>query len=221
MSNVLITGANRGLGLAFARKYRQRGETVIGTARNPDEAQELADTGARVEALDVNDGESVASLADRLGETPVDLLVLNAGILADDPWPDFDPQSVLEQLETNALGPLRVVQALRRHLDLSEAPKVIAVSSVMGSIEETTDGGYYGYRSSKAALNAIVRTLSVDLKPTPVTAVHPGYVKTRMTNQQGHVTPDESVADLVQLIDRVDQAMSGRFFDRHGQELPW
>lgn len=221
MTHVLITGANRGLGLAFARNYAKRGETVIGTARDPQGARELHDSGARVESLDVNDPDSVARLAERLGQIPVDRLILNAGILADDPWPDFDPQSVLDQLETNALGPLRVVQALRGHVARSDGAKVIAVSSVMGSIAEISDGGYYGYRSSKAALNAIVRTLSVDLDPTPVVAVHPGYVRTRMTNQQGHVTPEESAADLVELIERADGSMSGRFFDRHGDELPW
>lgn len=221
MSNVLITGANRGLGLAFARAYRARGDTVIGTARRPGEADELSATGARVEELDVNDRDSVAALPGELGGTPVDLLILNAGILADDPWPDFDPQSVLDQLETNAVGPLRVVQALRRHVGRAKAPKIVAISSVMGSIGEIADGGYYGYRSSKAALNAIVRTLSADLEPTPVVAVHPGYVRTRMTDHQGHVTSEESVADLVQLIDRIDRSMSGRFYDRHGKELPW
>lgn len=221
MRHVLITGANRGLGLAFARRYLDRGDTVVGTARNPEEAEALQEAGARVEALDVNDPDSVSALAGRLGDMPVDLLILNAGILAEDPWPDLDPESVLDQLETNAVGPLRVVQGLRDALSRADSPKVIGLSSVMGSIGENSDGGYYGYRASKAAFNAVLRSLSVDLEPIPVTAVHPGYVRTRMTGGQGHVTPEESTGDLVDLIDRVDRSMSGRFFDRHGKELPW
>lgn len=220
MGNVLITGANRGIGLAFARVYHDRGERVVATARRPDEAHELRELGVRIESLDQDDDASVSALAGRLSDTAVDLLLLNAGILASDRLDDLDLDSVARQLSTNAVGPLRVVRALRPHLERSASPKVVALSSVMGSIGSNREGGYYGYRASKAALNAIARSLAADL-PFPVTLVHPGYVRTRMTGEQGEITPEEAAASLSELIDRIDDSMSGRFYDRHGQELPW
>lgn len=221
MTNVLITGANRGIGLALAAEYHRRGDQVIGTARRPEEATRLAELTDRIVPLDVTDDDSVAGLARHLEGSPVDLLINNAGILAEDPLDELVAGSVLAQLDVNAVGPLRVVKALAAHLHRSSGARVIALSSVMGSIAENREGGYYGYRASKAALNAIVRSLAHDLAPVPVTAFHPGYVSTRMTNHQGTITPQEAAADLVRVFDRVDRSMSGRFFDRHGEELPW
>lgn len=223
MTTILITGANRGIGLAFARLFRERGETVIGTVRRPDEASALRGLGVRVERLEVTDDGSVAALAARLDEVAaaVDLLIANAGILAEDDLENLDAARVLEQLDVNAVGPLRVVRALVPSLRRAAAPRVVAVSSVMASMGSMREGGYYGYRASKAALNAVVRALSFDLAPMPVVAVHPGYVRTGLTGGRGHLTPEESVADLIGVVDRIDPSMSGRFFDRHGEELPW
>ena len=222
---VLVTGANRGIGLALARAWAERGERVIATARRPWEADALTGVAARVEALDVTQPASVATLADKLTDEAVDLLVHNAGILVNDRIGDVDPADVLEQLDVNAVGPLRVSLALRPHLqraaDAGRVPRTVFISSVMGSLAENTEGGWYGYRSSKAAANAVMRNLHADLDPWPVVALHPGYVQTRLTGGAGHISPETSAADLVKLIDRFDASMSGGFFDRFGEPLPW
>lgn len=217
MSTILVTGANRGIGLGFARAYAGRGDRVLGTARRPEAAEELAATGAEVLPLDVTDDGSVAAFAERVGE-PVDLLINNAGILIDDRFDRVDPADVLAQLDANAVGPLRVTRALRPRL--ARDGGIACISSFMGSIAENDQGGYYGYRSSKAALNAIVRCLAIDLAPTPVVALHPGYVRTGMTGR-GDIGPDEAAAALMEVIDGVGGAESGRFLDRHGQDIPW
>lgn len=218
MTTVLVTGANRGLGLGFARAYAERGDRLLGTARRPDEADELAAVAARVLRLDVTDDGSVAALAGELADERLDLVIHNAGTLVEDDLESVDPADVLAQLDANAVGPLRVTRAVRPRL--AGDGKIAVVSSVMGSIGENAEGGYYGYRASKAALNAIVKCLSIDLAPVPVVAYHPGYVRTRMS-PAGNVEPEESAAALVRLIDRAGRGESGRFFDRHGRELPW
>lgn len=222
---VLVTGANRGIGLAFARAWADRGSRVLGTARDPAGADALRDVAARVESLDVTDDASVAALADRLDDEAVDLLIHNAGILVRDDLDDVAPRDVLAQLDTNAVGPLRVTRALRPHLERAAteseaAPRLVFISSVMGSMARNGDGGYYGYRASKAALNAVVRNLHHDLAPWPCVALHPGYVRTDMTGG-GNITPAESAGDMVATIGRIDRSWSGRFFDRFGEEIPW
>lgn len=221
MATVLITGANRGIGLAFAKAFRRRGDEVIGTAREPAGAGDLAETGARVEELDVSDDASVASLVERIVGVPIDLLINNSGILRRDRLESFDPQVVLRQFDVNALGTLRVTAALVPNLKAAAAPKIVGITSRMGSIADNASGGFYGYRASKAAMNAIIKSLSIDLAPWPVVVVHPGYIRTRLTGNQGDLSPDEAVERMLVLIDRLDKSMSGRFFHRDGHELPW
>lgn len=221
MATVLITGANRGIGLAFARAFRRRGDEVIGTAREPAGAGDLAESGARVEELDVSDDASVAALVERVEGVPIDLLINNAGILRRDRLESFDPQVVLRQFDVNALGTLRVTAALVPNLKLGTAPKVVGITSRMGSVGDNASGGFYGYRASKAAMNAIIKSLSIDLAPWPVVVVHPGYIRTRLTGNQGDLSADEAVERMMGLIDRLDRSMSGRFFHRDGHELPW
>lgn len=223
--NVLITGANRGIGLALARAWAERGERVIATARHPWESDALTGVADRVEALDVTRPASVAQLADNLAAEPIDLLVHNAGILVNDRLDDVDPQQMLDHLDVNTVGPLRVTLGLRSHLqraaDQGTAPRVVFISSVMGSMAENRDGGWYAYRASKAAANAVMRNLHLDLDPWPVVALHPGYVRTRLTGGAGHIEPEESAADLVEIMGRIDRSMSGGFFDRFGEPIPW
>ncbi|MCB9680337.1 MAG: SDR family oxidoreductase [Alphaproteobacteria bacterium] len=220
MAHVLIVGASRGIGLAFARLYAARGDTVVGTTRHPERAAALAGV-ARVEACDVASDASVAALAARLDGTPIDVLLHNAGELAADGLDPARAPSVLHQLDVNAVGAYRVVSALRPHLARSPAPRVALMSSRMGSIGDNTSGGYYGYRASKAALNAIGRSLAHDLSPVPVLLLHPGYVRTELTGGAGDVDPDEAVARLVRIIDSASADTSGRFWHRDGPELPW
>jgi NAD(P)-dependent dehydrogenase (short-subunit alcohol dehydrogenase family) len=217
---VLVTGANRGIGLALAAALAERGLRVVGTARRPDDAGELAAVAHRVEALDVTDDASVAALAAALDGEALDLLVHNAGTQIPGELDDLRPADLLTQMDVNAVGPLRVTRALRPHLARAAAPKLAFLSSIMGSMAEN-DGGWYGYRASKAALNAIVRCLHRDLAPWPCVCLHPGYVRTRMTGHRGHLEPEESAADLADLLLRLDGSMSGRFLDRFGEEIPW
>jgi NAD(P)-dependent dehydrogenase (short-subunit alcohol dehydrogenase family) len=223
---VVVTGANRGLGLAFARQLTAAGASVIGTARNPDEATELAATGARVLQLDVTDAASVAALAAAIGDAPVDVLINNAGILqrqeegAD--GPDFE--IVRRTLDVNLLGPMRVTYALLPNLLASDGARVVNVSSVLGSIEKNTAGSFLGYRESKAALNMFTRSIAAEHRGAGLVciAVHPGWVSTDMGGPDAPITPEESVRGILDLIANLGPEGSGRFFQgADGEELPW
>ena len=223
MATVLITGANRGIGLALARRYAARGDRVIGVCRQPGEA--LAQTGARVEpGVDVGDDAAVAALAQRLGDERIDVLVLNAGILSNEILGRIGAAGFAQmrrQFEVNTLGPLRVVQALRERL--VDGGKVGIVTSRMGSMGDNSSGGYYGYRASKAAVNAIGRSLAVDLAPRHIAVVllHPGYVATDMVGGKGDVSPDEAARGLIARLDALDLAHTGSFQHANGGALPW
>lgn len=220
MPTVLITGANRGIGLALAEAMAARGDRVLATAREGADVAALQRVASEVLPLEVTDDASVEALAGRLAGTPIDLLVNNAGILANDDLDDFDPQVFMRQIEVNALGPLRVTRALRPNLAAAGSPRIVCITSRMGSMADNTSGRMYGYRASKAALNAVVKSLSIDL-PWPVYAVHPGWVATRMTNDHGPLTPQQSAAAILVLLDRLGAAETGRFFHCEGHELPW
>jgi NAD(P)-dependent dehydrogenase (short-subunit alcohol dehydrogenase family) len=217
--NVVITGANRGIGLELARIFKDRGANVIAACRS--RSAELEQLGADIRTCDVADPASVASFASALGETPVHVLVNNAGVLSNESLDDLDEDRIRHQLEINALGPLRVTQALRKNL--ASGGKVAIVTSRMGSIDDNTSGGMYGYRMSKAAVNQAGKSLANDLKPDGVHVVllHPGFVQTGMTGNRGHITPDVAAQGLVARIDELDASRSGRFFHQNGEELPW
>jgi NAD(P)-dependent dehydrogenase (short-subunit alcohol dehydrogenase family) len=221
---VLITGANRGIGLEYARQFEAKGYTVIGTARQPDEAAELKALGVRVEALDVTDAASVAAMAKRLDGVPIDILINNAGI------GDRNDASILttdfalfeRTLAVNTLGPLRVTQALLPNLRAGARKHIVNMSSRLGSIA-LNNGNYAAYRASKAALNQVNRSLSIELgkQGFVVVVVHPGWVRTEMGGAEAPLLADESVRGLVALIDRLSASDNGRFYDYLGAELPW
>jgi NAD(P)-dependent dehydrogenase (short-subunit alcohol dehydrogenase family) len=223
MATVLITGANRGIGLALAQRYAARGDAVIGVCRHGSDA--LARTGARVEAgVDVTDGAAVEALARRLGDVRIDTLVLNAGILERDSLGQLDAagfDAMRRQFEVNALGPLREAHALRDRL--ADGGKVGIITSRMGSVADNGSGGYYGYRASKAAVNAIGKSLSLDLKPRGIAVVllHPGYVATEMVGGSGDVTPAQAATQLVARLDALTLEYSGSFWHANGDALPW
>lgn len=220
MAHVLVTGANRGIGLALCRIFRNRGDEVIAVCRKPSPA--LSETGARVESgVDVTADGAVKELAGRWRGVRLDLLVLNAGILRDDELDTLSFDSVREQLEVNALGPLRIVHALRENLGAGS--KIALITSRMGSIGDNTSGGSYGYRMSKAALNAAGVSLAHDLRARgiAVAILHPGYVRTEMTGRSGNLEPEESAALLVSRIDGLTLETSGTFWHANGQTLPW
>jgi len=222
---VFISGANRGIGLALARNFTDAGFNVIGTARKPEQATELKATGARVEQLDVTDQASVDALAQRLGETPIDILINNAGIKGDDTrdMASLDVESMEWVLNVNTLGPVRVMKALFPNVQASERKMVVNISSMMGSIEQNTWGCCAGYRASKSALNSINKTFAVDYGKQGVTFVvmHPGYVQTDMNDGQGNITPTQSAVGLMTVITGLDASDNGKFYDWQGNELPW
>ncbi len=221
MSTYLIFGANRGIGLELARQLKDRGEEVIATCRST--SPELNSLSVRVETnIDVTSFDSVIQLRDNLNETRVDVLIHNAGIAEFNSLSHLDPQSIVHQFEVNALSPLCCVQTMLSKL--SESAKIALISSRMGSIDDNTSGGSYGYRMSKVALCMAGKSLSVDLKPSGISVaiLHPGLVSTRMTGFTSKgIQPKESVRGLIQRIDELTIENSGTFWHSNGETLPW
>ena len=220
MSAIAIVGANRGIGLAVAQAYVAEGREVIAMCRKT--SPELEALHIKVlTGLDVTDDASVHKLVAQLGDQKIGMLIHNAGILKREKWPDLDFDGIREQFEVNTLGPLRLVQALRSHLEAQG--KVAIVTSRMGSIEDNTSGGAYGYRISKCAVNMAAKSLSVDLAQTghAVGLFHPGYVQTDMTQGRGYVTAHEAAQMLVKQFDQLSMETTGQFFHANGEALPW
>ena len=222
MSNIVITGANRGIGLALTRKYRDRGDSVVAICRQS--SSELDALGVRVESgIEVTDGESLADLADRLSEVEIGVLINNAGVMRRTDFNEIEDQldAFRLQFEVNSLAPLRVTRAL---LDrLGRGSKVAIVTSRMGSIADNDSGGHYGYRMSKAAVNMGGVSMAHELaeRGIAVGLLHPGYVRTDMTGNTGHVDADESAAGLIRRIDELSLETTGSFHHANGEELPW
>lgn len=222
---VLITGANRGIGLALADTFSEAGYQVIGTARDPATAAELKKTGARVERLDVTDQASVDGLAANLKGVPIDIVINNAGIKGQDSrdLASLDVSRMMRVLDVNTLGPLRVIQALYPNAEQGKRKLFVNISSMMGSNQLNTWGCCADYRASKAALNAINTTLAQDLGKEGMTFVvfHPGYVQTDMNEGKGNITPEQSAAGLFAVITKLGTGDNGKFYDWQGKELPW
>lgn len=222
---VLVTGANRGLGLEFAKQYRAAGWSVVGTAREPDAATELQALGVRVEALDVTSGASVAALAQRLRDQPIDLLINNAGVGIAEmvPLQDVDLDEYERVLQVNTIGPVRVTQALLPNLRAGQGKLVVSISSGLGSIANNADAGYWAYRESKAALNMFMRSLAVELEPEGFICIpmSPGWVKTDMGGPDATLTPEQSIGGMRKVIDGLKPQDSGKFFKHDGSTVPW
>jgi len=219
LATTLITGCNRGIGLQLASQFSERGDSVIGVCRTP--SDELSALGARlITGIDVADGDSVAKLAKELDDTPLDVLVNNAGILIDDQFGSINYDDMVRQYQVNTLGPLRVIEALRDNL--GKGSKVAIVSSRVGSIGDNGSGNHYGYRASKTAVNQIGINLMHQLKPcgVAIALLHPGLVATEMTGGRG-ISPQDSAAGLVARIDELSLENTGRFWHAEGYELPW
>ncbi|MBT8064984.1 MAG: SDR family oxidoreductase [Gammaproteobacteria bacterium] len=219
MKTFLITGANRGIGLEMARQCVARGDQVIAACRSA--GSELEQVGARiVEGVDVTDDDSVQRLAEALDGTVIDRLVNNAGILERTSLDRLDFESMERQFRVNTLGPLRVTAALLPRLQAGSS--VFIITSRMGSIDDNTSGGSYGYRMSKAAVNMAGKSLAVDLQDSGIGVflLHPGWVATEMTGQTG-IDAVDSARGLIQRMDELDIARTGSFWHQEGYELPW
>ena len=227
MPTVLITGASRGIGLEFVRQYASEGWHVIGTCRNLMSATELAavDSDVDIRTLDVTDTESISQLATDLDGVAIDVLINSAGIYGprDYSYQDIDYQEWMAVIETNVFSPLKVSLALLPHVARSDQKKVITVSSKMGSIGLNASAGDAIYKSSKSAVNSVMRGFSFEVKDQGISVwvVHPGWVRTDMGGPNASVSVEDSVAGMRDVIDRLELSSSGTFYNYDGQDLAW
>jgi NAD(P)-dependent dehydrogenase (short-subunit alcohol dehydrogenase family) len=219
MPTTLVTGCNRGIGLQLVKQLIERGDSVIGVCREASDELQASDA-TLVSGIDVSDGASMPLLKEAVGDQQIDVLINNAGILRRDSLDEMDYDGMIEQFRVNTLGPLRVTEALLDNL--GEGSKVIIITSRVGSIEDNSSGGNYGYRVSKTAVNMVGTNLKHDLmqREIAVALLHPGLVATDMTGGTG-IDPAESARGLIQCIDDLDLANSGGFWHAEGYELPW
>jgi NAD(P)-dependent dehydrogenase (short-subunit alcohol dehydrogenase family) len=227
---IVITGANRGIGLGLARAFAARGDEIWAGARRPDEARELQALAAasngrvHVHPVDVRDDAQVRAFAAAVGDAPVDVLVNNAGVAS--PWSkglmDLDLDEAMRLFDTNALGALRVTRALIPNLRAARG-KIVNMTSLMGSIADNGSGRAYPYRMSKAALNMATRNLEHEVKGFGGVAValHPGWVQTDMGGAGATESVEVTADRILKVIDRLGPDESGRFWHAKGQELPW
>ena len=216
-----MTGANRGIGLAYCQQLHLRGDKVIAVCRQS--SDELDDLGVQVESgIELTSPDSLAALVNGLAGQTLDTVILNAGILESMGLSDLDPEAIRRQFEVNALAPLLLARALTPLMP--EGSKLVLMTSRMGSIEDNSSGGSYGYRMSKVALNIAGKSLAVDLRSRgiAVAILHPGLVKTRMVqfNPNG-ISPEDSVRGLIARIDELTLNNSGSFLHANGSVLPW
>jgi NAD(P)-dependent dehydrogenase (short-subunit alcohol dehydrogenase family) len=219
VATVLVTGANRGIGLQLCEQFADRGDDVIAVCRRA--SDELSELGVRIiDGIDVGSGEAVETLRKDVDGLLIDILVNNAGMLRRDTFGNIDYDSMAEQYRVNTLGPLRVTEALAENLQ--EGSKVAIVSSRVGSIEDNGSGGNYGYRASKAAVNMIGINLKHEFLPRgiAVAILHPGLVATDMTGGSG-ISPADSARGLIERIDELSLDNTGGFWHAEGYRLPW
>lgn len=230
---VVVTGASRGIGLEFARRWAEQGDHVFALARDPSGSKELTELAGRfpdnlvATTCDVADDRSVAAARDQVAAAVdgIELLVNNAGIMGGRKGPEeVDFEEIRRHMEVNALGPLRTTGALLPLLRQGRpVRRLVHMTSLMGSIEDNRSGDAYAYRMSKAALNMASRSLAVDLADEGIVSVvlHPGWVRTRMGGRGARLTVEEAVAALIRTIERLGPEESGGFYDREGGPLPW
>jgi NAD(P)-dependent dehydrogenase (short-subunit alcohol dehydrogenase family) len=227
---ILITGANRGIGLELTRQFAADGWTVLACCRNPADAAELQalsehNSAIEVHTLDVTDYQQMAALSAELQDRPLDILLSNAGIYGPRGagFGEVDPAHWREVLEVNSIAPLMLVQAFVEQVAASQQKLVAVISSKMGSIADNGSGGSYIYRSSKTMVNLVVKNLSIDLAGRGISAItlHPGWVKTEMGGANAEVGVDESAAGLKSILQSAGPAQNGQFIEFNGDPIPW
>jgi NAD(P)-dependent dehydrogenase (short-subunit alcohol dehydrogenase family) len=227
---ILITGANRGIGLELSKQFAADGWTVIASCRNPADAEELQRLSERyssieLHALDVTDYQQMQALSAELQDRPLDILLSNAGIYGPRGlgFGEVDPEQWREVLEVNSIAPLMLVQAFVDQVAASQQKLVAVISSKMGSIADNGSGGSYIYRSSKTMVNLIVKNLSIDLAGRGISAItlHPGWVKTDMGGVNAEVGTDQSAAGLKSILQSAGPAQNGQFLEFNGDPIAW
>ena len=226
MPTYLITGANRGLGLEFARQLSQRKDDtkILATAREPEKATELQRLVHDVYPLDVADPKSIEKLADHLKDQPIDVLINNAGVSSKtNSIATLDADDMRTAFAVNAIGPMLVTKVALKNLRAGSRKIVFNITSQLGSIANNKGGSSYAYRGSKAALNMMTVSLSNELKKEGFTCVvaHPGWVQTDMGGANAPLKPEQSIAGLLKIIDGLKAEDSGKFFNYDGKTLPW
>lgn len=226
--HLFITGANRGIGLEMVKQFAQSNWQISACCRNPATATELsalaqANTDIKLYALDVTDYQAVANLASQLKDTSFDLLINNAGIYGPkgSSLDNLDLEAWRQVFETNTIAPLKLIQAFTPHVAASQGKRVAVLSSKMGSISDNQSGSAYIYRSSKTALNQVIKSLSIDLSPQgiQVIALHPGWVRTEMGGPNGLIDTTESVTGLKNVM--TSEIKTGHFYNYDGSEIAW
>ena len=232
MPTILLTGANRGLGLEFTRQYRDAGwqRNPVACCRAPDKATDLQTIAAAsngrvsVHALEVTDHRRIEALAQELRNVAVDVLLNNAGIYGprDGSFGHIDYRAWAEVFAVNVMAPMKMAECFVEHVARSERKIIACVTSLMGSVAQNS-GGHYPYRSSKAALNMVVRGLSIDLRPRKIIAVvvHPGWVQTDMGGAEAPMKAPDSIRGMRGVFDRLRLEDSGKFLSYDGSEIPW
>ncbi|KKO49455.1 short-chain dehydrogenase [Arsukibacterium sp. MJ3] len=220
MQHIVITGGNKGIGLALVKQYLTKGDKVSVICRQP--SAELADLDVTLySGIELSEPQKIKDVAAKFAKNSIDILLNNAGILHKETLENFNESTILKQFQVDSIAPLLLSQQLLAAM--KDGGKIAMISSRMGSITDNDSGNYYGYRMAKAALNAGSVSLAIDVAPRNISVgiYHPGYVQTEMVGFGGDISPDEAASHLTKLIAELNPANSGKFYHSNGSELPW
>ena len=230
MATILVTGANRGLGIEFVEQYLNEGNEVIATYRNENSSIDLIEMGnersnLKLLQLDVSSNKSLNSFAENLGNLPIDIFINNAGVYGprNSSFGNVDEENWIPAIKVNTIAPILMTQLIIKNIRSGADKKLIYITSKMGSIDDNKGGGAYVYRSSKTALNAVVKSLSVDLENEGIVValIHPGWVKTDMGGPNALIDKDTSVRGMNEVISNLDISSTGNFYNYDGSIIPW
>ena len=228
--SILITGTNRGIGLEFVKHYIKNNEKVIATCRNRNSAKDLLElenttNNLSLVELDVSNPNSINNFTSKIAGLPIDTFISNAGVSGPKniEFGNFDAKEWLDVFNVNTIAPLLITQKILKNLRLGKDKKLVFISSKVGSIEDNTSGGMYIYRTSKTALNQVIKSLSIDFKEDNfiVVALHPGWVQTDMGGPNALIDTKTSVKGLIEVIDNLTPKNSGKFYNYDGSPIPW
>ena len=227
-STVLITGANRGLGLEFVQQYSQQGFSVLACSREPSDANELKalqkkNSSIEIFQLNVGDLDEIKALSNTLKNITIDILINNAGIYRSGEFGSLDPEAWIESFKINTIAPYILIEAFLNQIMRSNLKKIISITSKMGSIDDNNSGGSYIYRTSKTALNSMMKSLTHDLasKGISTLTLHPGWVRTDMGGSNAWINIPESVTGMIKQIDKLSEKNSGQYIDYSGKIIKW